>query len=318
MKIMLSVALFFLIIIVFELVYSLFVKPNTRSINKVVERYSTGPREKDEIDILYHRKFSDIKMLDRILSTIPAVRALDELMQQGGVKTLASVFLLSTLTAGAGLLLICTSLQMILPLSILITGAGIVLPFLYLLYKRKQRRSAFETLFPDALDLMGYSLKAGHSILASFKMVAEEIAAPVGEEFNQVVEEINFGRDLNSSLRNFSHRVDSPELNFFVTSVIIQHETGGNLVEMLQRIAEVIRRKFRFREKVKTLSAEGKLSAIILVALPFLIAVAIIALNPEYIMVLVSDPIGPYAIAIALTMMAIGSFIMYKLVQLDM
>jgi tight adherence protein B len=87
---------------------------------------------------------------------------------------------------------------------------------------------------------------------------------------------------------------------------------------MLQRISEVIRRKFRFREKVKTLSAEGKLSAIILVALPFLIATAIIALNPEYIMVLVSDPIGPYAIAIALTMMSIGSFVMYKLVQLDM
>ncbi|MBW6521406.1 MAG: type II secretion system F family protein [Desulfoarculaceae bacterium] len=318
MKFILPVALFFLIIAVCELVYSLFVKPDTRTINKVVERYSTGPRGKDELDILYYRKFSDIKLLDRMLSTIPAVRALDALMQQGGVSTLASVFLLSTLTAGAGLLLICTSLQLILPLSILITGAGMVLPFLYLLYKRKQRRSAFETLFPDALDLMGYSLKAGHSILASFKMVAEEIAAPVGEEFNRVVEEINFGRDLDSSLRNFSNRVDSPELRFFVTSVIIQHETGGNLVEMLQRISEVIRRKFRFREKVKTLSAEGKLSAIILVALPFLIATAIIALNPGYIMVLVSDPIGPYAIAIALTMMAIGSFIMYKLVQLDM
>lgn len=318
MKFIFPVALFFLIIVVCELVYSLFVKPDTRSINKVVERYSTSSREKDELDILYYRKFSDIKLLDRTLSVIPAVRSLDELMQQGGVNTLASVFLLSTLTAGAGLLMICTSLQLILPLSILITGAGMVLPFLYLLYKRKQRRSAFETLFPDSLDLMGYSLKAGHSILASFKMVAEEIAAPVGEEFNRVVEEINFGRDLDSSLRNFSHRVDSPELKFFVTSVIIQHETGGNLVEMLQRISEVIRRKFRFREKVKTLSAEGKLSAIILVALPFLIAIAIIALNPGYIMVLVSDPIGPYAIAIALTMMAIGSFIIYKLVQLDM
>jgi tight adherence protein B len=318
MKFIFPVALFFLIIIVSELVYSLFMKPDTRSVHKIVERYSTGLQEKDEIDIRYYRKFSDIKLLDRILSAIPAVRALDELMQQGGVKTLASVFLLSSLATGAGLLLICASLQLILPLSILITGAGMVLPFLYLFYKRKKRRSEFETLFPDALDLMSYSLKAGHSILASFKMVSEEIASPVGEEFSRVVEEINFGRDLDSSLRNFSHRVDSPELKFFVTSVIIQHETGGNLVEMLQRISEVIRRKFRFREKVKTLSAEGKLSAIILVALPFLIATAIIALNPEYIMVLVSDPIGPYAIAIALTMMSIGSFVMYKLVQLDM
>jgi len=318
MKIIFAVALFFLIFIVFELVYTLFRKPDTRSVNRVVERYSTGLQEKDELDILYYRKFSDIKLLDRILAAIPAVRALDELMQQGGVKILAGVFILFTLTVGTVLFLICTLLQLILPLSLVVAGIGMLLPFFYLLYKRKQRRSAFETLFPDALDLMSYSLKAGHSILASFKMVAEEMAAPIGGEFNRIVEEINFGRDLDSSLRNFARRVDSPELKFFVTSVIIQRETGGNLVEMLQRISEVIRQKFRFREKVKTLSAEGKLSAMILLALPFLCGAAIVTLNPEYIMVLVSDPIGPYAIAIAMTMMCIGSFIMYRLVQLDM
>ena len=144
------------------------------------------------------------------------------------------------------------------------------------------------------------------------------MAEPVGEEFGRVVEEINFGKELDSSLRNFSRRIDSPELKFFVTSLIIQRETGGNLVEMLQKISEVIRKKFRFREKVKTLSAEGKLSAVILLALPFFCGAALIALSPEYIMVLMTDPIGPYAIAIALTMMAFGSFIMYRLVQLDM
>jgi tight adherence protein B len=216
------------------------------------------------------------------------------------------------------LFLILTLLHTVIPLALLISGIGMLQPFLFLLYKRKQRRALFETLFPDALDLMGYSLKAGHSILASFKMVAEELADPIGEEFRRIVEEINFGRDVDSSLRNFARRVDSPELKFFVTAVIIQRETGGNLVEMLQKISEIIRRKFRFREKVKTLSAEGKLSAIILLALPFLVGAAIITLNPEYIMILVSDPIGPYAIAIALTMMSIGSFIMYRLVQLDL
>jgi tight adherence protein B len=318
MKIVFSIALFFLILIVFELVYTLFKKPDTRSVNRVVERYSTGLQEEEELDILYYRKFSDIKLFDRILAASPAVRALDELMQQGGVKTLAGIFILFTLTVGAVLFLICASLQPFLPLSFIISGVGMVQPFLYLLYKRKQRRAQFETLFPDALDLMGYSLKAGHSILASFKMVAEEMADPIGEEFNRIVEEINFGRDLDSSLRNFSRRVDSTELKFFVTSVIIQRETGGNLVEMLQKISEVIRRKFRFREKVNTMSAEGKLSAGILLALPFFAGAAILTMNPRYIMVLASDPIGPYAIAIAVTMMSIGSFIMYRLVQLDM
>ncbi len=318
MKIIFPIALFFLIIIIFELLYTLFRKPETRSVNRVVERYSHSLGDEKELNILYYRKFSDIKLFDRILAAIPTVGSLDELMQQGGVKILAGVFILFTLTVGAVLFLISASLQSVLPLSLVVAAIGMFLPYLYLLYKRKKRRSAFETLFPDALDLMGYSLKAGHSILASFKMVAEEMADPIGEEFNRVVEEINFGRDLDPSLRNFARRVDSQELKFFVTSVIIQRETGGNLVEMLQKISEVVRRKFRFREKVQTLSAEGKLSAAILLALPFLVATAIITLNPEYIMVLISDPIGPYAIAIALVMMSIGSFIMYRLVQLDM
>ncbi len=318
MEIAFSVALFFLTLIVFELVYSIFRKSDTRSVNRVVESYSTSLQEEEEIDILYYRKLSDIRVFNTFLAAIPAVGRLDELMQQGGVKMLAGVFILFTLTIGALLFLLCASLHTVLPLSIVISCVGALLPFFYLLYKRKKRRSEFETLFPDALDLMGYSLKAGHSITASFKMVADEMADPVGEEFGRIVEELNFGRDLDSSLKNFSRRIDSPELKFFVTSVIIQRETGGNLVEMLQRISVVIRKKFRFREKVKTLSAEGKLSAIILLALPFCIAAAIIALNPEYIMVLVTDPIGPYAIGVALIMMSIGSFIMYRLVQLDM
>lgn len=318
MEIAFSVALFFLILIVFELVYSLFRKPETRSVNRVAERYSTGLQKKEELDIMYYRKFSDIRLFDALLAAIPAVGKLDELMQQGGVKTLAGVFILFSLVVGALFFLIGASLQDALPLSLFISCSGALLPFLYLLYKRKVRRAQFEMLFPDALDLMGYSLKAGHSILASFKMVAEEMADPIGEEFNRIVEEINFGRDLDSSLRNFSRRIDSSELRFFVTSVIIQRETGGNLVEMLVKISGVIRRKFRFREKVKTLAAEGKLSAMILLALPFFAGAAILTLNPKYIMVLASDPLGPYAIGVALIMMSLGSFIMYRLVQLDM
>lgn len=318
MKIAFSVALFFLILIVFEMGYSLFRRSSTRPLQKTVGRFSPDSQGKDEVDILYYRKFSDIKSFDAFLKAIPAVNKLDKFMQQGGVKSLAGEFILFTLTVGSLFFLVCSILQPYFLVSLVFSCLGMSLPFLYLIYKRSQRRSKFEALFPDALDLMGYSLKAGHSILASFKMVAEEMDSPIGEEFNRVVEENNFGKDLDTSLRNFAHRIDSPELKFFVTSVIIQRETGGNLVEMLENISAVIRKKFRFREKVNTLSAEGKLSAAILLALPFLVATAIVTLNPEYIMVLVTDPIGPYAIGIALIMMSIGTFIMYRLVQLDM
>jgi tight adherence protein B len=318
MKFAFIATIFLLVFIGFELLYSLFRKPDTRAVHKAVQRYASGIPDDSEISLIYYRKFSDIKLFDKFLAAIPAVRRLDELMQQGGVKTLAGVFILFCLTIGALLFLYCSFSRKPFALAIIISCFGTLLPYLYLLHRRNQRRAKFETLFPDALDLMGYSLKAGHSIMASFRMVAEEMADPVGDEFNRVVDEINFGRDLDSVLRNFSRRIDSAELKFFVTSVIIQRETGGNLVELLVRISEIIRKKFRFREKVKTLSGEAKMSAIILLVLPFVAGVAILILNPKYIEVLFSDPIGPYAIAIALAMMSIGSFIMYKLTQLDM
>jgi len=314
-----AAALFFLLLIIFELLYSFFNKGESRSVERVMERYSKGGvPDEQELDILYYRKFSEIKFLNTILNASPMIRRLDSLMQQGGVKMLVGVYLLLTLTIGSVTYLFCSLVSFPMVLGALISCLAMLVPFLYLKFRRAKRRSRFEALFPDALDLMGYSLKAGHSIVASFRMVEEEMAAPVGEEFGRVVEELNFGMDLDASLRNFSKRIDSTELRFFATSVIIQRETGGNLVEMMEKISEVIRKKFRFREKVKALSAEGKLSAGILLALPFLTGAALLLTSPEYLTVLASDPIGPYLIGIAVTMMSIGTFIMYRLVQLDM
>ena len=318
MKIAFAATIFFLIFIAFELIYSLVKKPDTRVVDKAVNRFANELQNDRETSLLYYRKFSDINLFNSILAAIPAVGKLDELMQQGGVKMLAGVFILLSFTVGAVFFLCCSLLLQPLPISLVIAAVGLFIPYCYLFHKRRQRKAQFEALFPDALDLMSYSLKAGHSIMASFRMVAEEMADPIGEEFRRVVDEINFGRELDTTLRNFSRRIDSTELKFFVTSVIIQRETGGNLVELLVRISEVIRKKFRFREKVKTVTGEAKLSAAILLALPFLAGAAILIVNPQYLSVLFSDPIGPYAMVTALVMMGIGTFIMYKLVQLDM
>lgn len=309
--------IFLLILIAFELVYSLFRKPDARSVGSVVTRYTRGIDAEQDIDILYQRKFSDISILNSILKRLPAVRSLDELMQQSGVKTLVGIFILFTFTLG-GFVYLLTSSMLAMPFAVLLSLTSMILPFFYLLAKRKERRNKFEALLPDALDLMCYALKAGHSILASFKMVGEELADPIGEEFRRVVDELNYGRDLNATLRSFARRINSVELKFFVTTVIIQRETGGNLVEMLQKISEVIRKKFRFREKVRALSGEAKMSAYILLALPFLVAGALFFINREYILVLVNDPAGHWALATAGVMMSIGTFIMYRLVQLEL
>ncbi len=318
MEIILALAVFFLIIIVLETGYSLVRGGNTRSAHSVVKKYTSSVEKNGQVDILYYRKFSDIKIFHNLLAMVSAVRKLDGLMQQGGVKMLAGVFLLATaIFSGISFLLVSLFINRV-EVAVVAAMLSLVIPYFGLLAKRNKRRVEFEALFPDALDLMCYSLKAGHSILASLKMVSEEMADPVAEEFGYVVDEINFGKSVDSTLRNFARRVDSAELRYFVTSVIIQRDTGGNLVEILTKISEVIRKKFRFRERVKALVAEGKLSAIILVALPFLVGGYVSLTNMKYLMVLTTDPVGLYLIVGASVMMFIGIVVMYKLVQLDM
>lgn len=318
MELLTAATIFVLVLIACALIYALLGESDTRSVQLVVSRFTAPPPKDQEIDIYYSRKYSNIRILNTLLTVLPGVRKLDELLQQSGVKMLVGMLLLSSLTLGiVGYLASVTLLRR--ELLAMAIGCGIAFsPCLSLMYRRKQRRAQFEALFPDALDLMGYALKAGHSIMASLKMVAEEIKDPIAEEFGRVVEEINFGRSVDDSLRAMAGRIDSVELRYFVTSVIIQRETGGNLVAILENISEVIRKKFRFRERVRALSAEGKISAIILIILPIVVATAISVMNPKYVRLLITDPIGPYLIAGALVLLCVGSLAMYRMIQLDM
>lgn len=319
MELLVTATIFVLVLTACGLLYSLIGKNDTRPLHQVASRFTAQqPREEKDIDIFHSRKYSNINLFNRSLAILPGVVKLDGLLQQSGVKMLVGPLILLTLTLGvagymAGVILLRRD-----TIALAIGGGIALLPCLSLIYRRKQRRARFEALFPDALDLMGYALKAGHSIMASLKMVAEEIKGPVAEEFGRVVEEINFGRSIDDSLRALAGRIDSVELRYFVTSVIIQRETGGNLVAILESISEVIRKKFRFRERVRSLSAEGKLSAVILIILPVAVAGAISVMNPKYVRLLITDPIGHYFIVGAIVLLCLGSFVMYRMIQLDM
>ncbi|NLZ16758.1 MAG: pilus assembly protein [Desulfobulbaceae bacterium] len=319
MELLFALALFAVILLAFWGGYALFLKPEKgRSLYGMVAKYSPRKSEGEYVDLYYHRKLSDIPFLQFILERIPLVRSLDSLMQQAGVNMLAGVFILLCLVAAAFTYLIGSLWSKHVEVALGLALLALILPYVLLLFRRRRQRFRFEALFPDALDLMGYSLKAGHSIMASLRMVAEEMAAPVGPEFARVVEEINFGNSFETTLQNFARRVDSAELRYFVTSVIIQRETGANLVEILEKISETIRRKFRFREKTRSLTAEARLSAMILTGLPFFVAIAVSLTNRKYIMVLTTDPLGPYLIAVAAVMMVFGIIVMYRLVQIDL
>jgi tight adherence protein B len=148
------------------------------------------------------------------------------------------------------------------------------------------------------------------------KLAADEFDDPLGPEFDETLDEINFGVGVHDALKNLVNRVDCPDLKYFVVSVILQRETGGNLAEIIESIAHIIRERFKFKGKIRTLSAEGRLSAIILTSLPFLVAIAIRIINPEYMKALYTEPAGKVMAVVAASMMIVGIIIMKRMVQI--
>ena len=175
----------------------------------------------------------------------------------------------------------------------------------------------FERQLPEALGLIARALRAGQAFPSGLKMVADEFDDPIGTEFKETLDEINFGVSVTDALKALSSRIECTDLKFFVISVIIQKESGGNLAEILENIAGIIRERFKIQGRIQSLAAEGKLSAYILVALPFAIALVFLIINPEYIKLLLSDIIGEIMIIFAIVMMSIGILVMRKMIRID-
>jgi tight adherence protein B len=150
------------------------------------------------------------------------------------------------------------------------------------------------------------ALKAGHTFNVGMKMVSDEFVDPVGIEFARTVDEINFGAGIQEALQNLSYRIDCPDLRFFATAVMVQRETGGNLAEIIQKTSSLIRHRFELIGRVRVLAAEGKLSAFILIALPFVLGIAIFILQRDYLLLLFTDPFGKWLVALAGFSMAVG------------
>src|SRR5207244_518991 len=157
-----------------------------------------------------------------------------------------------------------------------------VIPFLWLLNKRRKRLKTFASQLPDALELVARALRAGHSLAAGMHVVAEEMPAPVSEEFGRVYEEQNLGIVIEDAMRSMCERVPNLDLRFFVTSVAIQRQTGGDLAEILDKIGYVIRERYRILGQVKALTAEGRLSGVVLIALPFVLFLVMLHIKPDY------------------------------------
>lgn len=191
-----------------------------------------------------------------------------------------------------------------------------LLPFFWIFLRRKRRLKAFAVQLPDALEMLARSLRAGQSLAAGFNMVAGEMSPPIGKEFGRVFEEQNLGIPLEESLDSMTDRIPNLDLRFFATAVILQRQIGGDLAEILDKIGRLIRERFQIWGQIQALTGEGRLSGIVLMALPVLLFVAVYQINPEYIMVLFTDPLGKKMLAVAVGMQVLGALVIRKIVNI--
>jgi tight adherence protein B len=197
--------------------------------------------------------------------------------------------------------------------------AGLVaffIPFLWVLNKRRVRLKTFASQLSDALELVARALRAGHSLAAGMHVVAEEMPSPIADEFGRVYEEQNLGIPVEDSLRNICERVPNLDLRFFVTSVAIQRQTGGDLAEILDKIGHVIRERYRILGQVKALTAEGRLSGVVLIALPFLLFLVMLHIKPDYVEKLWTEPLGIKMSVFGLISQIFGAIVIKKIIDI--
>jgi tight adherence protein B len=260
---------------------------------------------------------SSVPVLHRILMQWSWSSRLQDYILQAGMRTKAAKILLLTAVLGFGAYLTSNFFYRKVVISIPLAIGAATLPILFVAVKRKKRLRKFEERFPEALDLLGRAVRAGHAFTTGLEMISKECSEPLGGEFRTTFEEQNFGLPLRDALLNLAERVPLIDVRFFVTSLLIQKETGGNLAEILDGLARVIRDRFRIYREIQVRTAQGRLTAMILIALPICMVFALSAVNPDYMKVLLDDPRGPYILATAGGMQVIGSMILWKIIHFE-
>jgi tight adherence protein B len=194
---------------------------------------------------------------------------------------------------------------------------GAALPTLYVRWKKNRRLGLFEELLPEAIDLVGRALRAGHPLSSGFKMAADDGPEPVASEFRRVFEEQRFGLPLQDSLLGMADRVNIVDTRILVTAILIQREVGGNLAEILDNLSTVIRARFTIRRQIRVYTAQGRMTGYLLALLPFMLFGLLYMINPEYMSVLFTDPIGKILVGVALMLQIAGFFWIRKIVNIE-
>jgi tight adherence protein B len=269
------------------------------------------------IDLLRDEMLSGVPAIHRVLLHWAWPSRLRDFLSQAGLKIKPAKLLTICGLVAVGSDLIIARLVPHLPIT-LVAGPLIgLIPIGVVAWLRKRRLRQFEEHFPDALDLLGRAVRAGHAFTTGLEMIAKESAEPIAGEFRTAFDEQNFGLPLRDALLNLTDRVPLIDVRFFVTALLIQKETGGNLAEILDGLAHVIRDRFRIYREVRTRTAQGRLTAGILIALPPFMMGALAVLNPSYIGILFKDPRGVTVLTAAAFLQIVGSGILWKIINIE-
>jgi tight adherence protein B len=266
-------------------------------------------------DLLSHEVFSELPAFQRLLLRMPVATKLRQFLQQSGMDITPGNLVSISIAVTVGVLLVCLLLPIPGLASLLTAMVCGSVPVIVIAVKRQKRFSKFDEQFPEAINLLARTVRAGHAFTTGLELISTEMPSPVSEEFRRAYEQQNLGLPLREALQNLLLRVPLPDVHVFVTALIIQRETGGNLAEILDNLSSVIRDRFKLMRQVRVLTAQGRTSLYVLTAMPPLIALTLYAVSPGYISRLFTDPLGHKMLAAAVVLQVMGYLVISRIVK---
>jgi len=275
-------------------------------------------KQLDDIALLRDEMLSEIPAFDSLLRRSDRVSALQKLLSQADLKIRAGNFLLLCLGCGVVIsLIVYSASHKTLIFAWVGFLVGCFIPYSYASYARTKRFNEFEELFPEAIDTLARAVRAGHAFTTALEMIADEISEPVATEFRKLFEEQKFGLPVREALTNLVDRVPLVDVKFFVTAVMLQRETGGNLAEILDNLSYVIRERFKILRQVRVYTAQGRLTMLLLMGMPPIIIMGMMFMNPSFIQPLFTDPIGHAMLVIGICLQTVGYFVIRKIIRIQ-
>lgn len=292
-------------------------RQTSKRLKRRLAEMELGGEQQGLNSLLREKYLRELSPLARRLESLPILESLSRTIEQAGHQMLAHRVVLLAMALGIASAIVAWILTRMPLVALAAAPIAGVLPFLKISRDRSARLARIEEQLPDAIDVMRRALQAGHPFNASMKLVADDMEQPISREFELAFADINYGNDVRRAMLGLLERVPSVTVMSLVTSVLVQRETGGNLTEILEQIARVVRGRFRFHRRVKTLSAEGRMSAWVLAMVPLVLFAAMSVIAPDYLPMMLKEPEGQKLAAFAVIWAAIGIYFIRRIIRIE-